>query len=91
MILGHIVTHIALHKGLIDLTNNNLHKACDLLPLDLMSLDDMGLLCKNGAMSSLYPPCPIIPQLNRVFKKGVICTGSIIPTLAMTEPPFDAQ
>lgn len=61
LILGHIVTHIALYEGLFDFTPNNLHKTCDLLPLHLMSLDDMGLLCKNGVVFSLFPPGPIIP------------------------------
>lgn len=58
LILAYIVTYIALYEGLIDLIHNDLHKACDLLPLDLISLNNMGLLCKNDTVFSLCPPVP---------------------------------
>lgn len=51
--LGNIVIKIVLLEGLIDLARTKLHKAYEPLPLDLMSLDDTGLLCKNGSLFSI--------------------------------------
>ncbi|KAL0361184.1 UNVERIFIED_CONTAM: hypothetical protein Sradi_3802900 [Sesamum radiatum] len=51
LILGPLITHIALNTQLIDLANANLHIACTPHPLDIAALDQMGLLTRwNGLL-----------------------------------------
>lgn len=66
-------------------------KTCEMLPLDLMSLDDMGLLCKNGSMFSICPLCPIILRPNCVFKKRAAHVTLVTPSPVMVSPHFNAQ
>lgn len=65
LILRHIVTQIALHERVINLESIDLHKACDSLPLDLMSLDDVGLLCK--VESIILFVLQVLPSLNIIM------------------------
>lgn len=56
-----------------------------------MSLDDMGLLCKNGSLFSICPLGPIISRPHHMFKKGSRHATPITPSPTMASPYFDAQ
>ena len=47
LILGSLITQLAVHEQLIDIRDKNLHVACEMMPLDLSCLDMMGLLDKQ--------------------------------------------
>lgn len=51
MILGSLITNLAIHEKLIDPTRTGLHVACEVFPLDLVCLDRMGLLGKEEFIS----------------------------------------
>jgi hypothetical protein len=70
LILGSYITHFALNAQLFSLDNNNLHKACDMPPLDLKSLDDMGLLHRENGIICFAPPGPLVPRHLRVFTQA---------------------
>ena len=50
-ILGSLIIQLVVHEKLIDITNNNLHVACEMLHLDISSVDMMGLLNKEEQLN----------------------------------------
>ncbi|KAL0354747.1 UNVERIFIED_CONTAM: Retrovirus-related Pol polyprotein from transposon.6 [Sesamum radiatum] len=56
LILGSLITHIALNAQLIDLTTTHLHIACTPHPLDVAALDQMGLLTRRNGLLCFTPP-----------------------------------
>ena len=65
LILGSLITQLAVHEDLIDLENNDLHVACEMLPLDLDCLAGMGLIGQKKDVFYFYPPGPIMTRQQR--------------------------
>ncbi|KAL2520787.1 Uncharacterized protein Fot_24710 [Forsythia ovata] len=62
LILGSLITHLAVHENLIDLDDNDLHIACEMQPLDLHCLEIMGLVWKEADAYHFHEPGPIVPR-----------------------------
>ncbi|KAH6808265.1 hypothetical protein C2S51_029373 [Perilla frutescens var. frutescens] len=71
LILGSVITQLAINHGLLDLQQHFLHKAHDNAPLDEKSLERMGIIEKKDgvykfrALSTPLPPKELCRQLKR--------------------------
>lgn len=69
IILGPIITALAKFNGLIDIDNTDLRLVREMTPVDLHSLDSIGLLCSNQiSYFSFAPAGPLLPVQRRVFR-----------------------
>ena len=97
LILGSLITHLAVHENLIDLNNNNLHVACEMLPLDLDCLVGMGLVGKKKDVFYFYPPGPVMTRQERkvlnAAEDDVIQHSTIVPSTsaAPSQGRYDHQ
>ncbi|XP_043817312.1 uncharacterized protein LOC122724981 [Manihot esculenta] len=77
LIFGHLITAIAVNQKLLHPAHTDLTPTGKQTPLDLRSLDDMGLLRQVGGIFSLSPAGPLTPRHERVFRKRKASQPSI--------------
>ncbi|KAH6821277.1 hypothetical protein C2S53_020752 [Perilla frutescens var. hirtella] len=72
LILGSVITQLAINHGLLDLQQHSLHKAHDNAPLDEKSLERMGIIeKKDGVYRFRAPSTPLLPkELCRQLKRS---------------------
>lgn len=69
MILRHVVTTLALNLGLINLEELEQMVVRQMTPLDLQTLDLIGLIHHTGSGAFRFiPASPMVPIQNRIFK-----------------------
>ena len=59
LILGFLITQLAVQQGLLNLQDTNLHVACEMLPLDFTCLAGMGLVSKKKGRYHFSLPGPL--------------------------------
>ncbi|XP_057794738.1 uncharacterized protein LOC131011017 [Salvia miltiorrhiza] len=83
LILGSMITRLAISHGLLDLENHSLHKAHDNKPLDEKSLIRMGIVEKKDGVLKFVPPSTPMPpvELHRQIKRARLEKSDILDNL----------
>ena len=101
LLLGALVTRLAIHQELLDPSHHSLTPAGPITSLDIHFLDDMGLLHLEDGIPCFAPAGPPVPYNQRVFarKKGMGAsvtreepeTSSAVPQTSPQPPHFEPQ
>ena len=70
LILGSYITHLAINLHVLDISNHNLHIACQMEPLDIPSLEKMGLVREGDNGWEVVPPGPLRPPPRSSFARA---------------------
>ncbi|XP_071902173.1 uncharacterized protein [Coffea arabica] len=85
LILGSYITHLAVNLHLLDLSNHDLHVACQMEPLDIPCLEKMGLVQEGDNGWEVVPPGPIRVPPRSSFARSSTAGGD--PGLSTSAPP----
>ncbi|PIM96992.1 hypothetical protein CDL12_30547 [Handroanthus impetiginosus] len=86
LILGSLITHLAVQLHLISLEAHDLHLACEMQPLDMTCLLGMGLVGQHNGEFHFCPPGPLVPRKARVVHdRGATSSDSPSPTSSFDE------
>ncbi|KAL0394607.1 UNVERIFIED_CONTAM: hypothetical protein Slati_4426900 [Sesamum latifolium] len=67
---GSLITHIALNAQLLDHSNTNMHIACTPHPIDIATLDRMGLLTRRNGLLCFTAPGEPGARLDRCQREA---------------------
>ena len=85
LILGSYITHLAVNLQLLDLSNHDLHVACQMEALDIPCLERMGLVREGDNGWEIVPPGPIRPPPRSSFASASTAGGD--PGPSSSAPP----